>query len=126
MKSSAAGPRSCVKLPRVRIEAVFALAVFESEWIGRRKEIVTSNVAETLEQAMLADPQYWKDYYPGDETAQRIARKYSLSDRARYYWSQEDVAGALEKLLAKFCHRHGGTHGVSDDCTAGKSPITLP
>lgn len=80
-------------------EAVFSLAAIEQEWLGDRKGIVLSNVVETLEQAMLTDPQYWKDYYRGDETAQLIARKYSLSDRARYYWSKRDVAGALEKLL---------------------------
>ena len=81
-------------------EAVFALAAIEREWLGARKGIVISNVVEELERAMLADPQYWKNYYRGDEAAQRIARKYSLSDRARYYWSQQDVAGALERLLA--------------------------
>jgi len=81
-------------------EAVFSLAAIEREWLGARKGIALSNVVEALEQAMLADPQYWKDYYRGDETAKRIARKYSLSDRSRYYWSEEHVAAALDKLLA--------------------------
>jgi D-tagatose-1,6-bisphosphate aldolase subunit GatZ/KbaZ len=94
-------------------EAVFALAAVENEWLGHRKGIAISDVVDTLEQAMLADPQYWKDYYRGDETAQRIARKYSLSDRARYYWSQEDVAGALEKLLANLTARPAPTSLIS-------------
>jgi D-tagatose-1,6-bisphosphate aldolase subunit GatZ/KbaZ len=81
-------------------EAVFALAAIEREWLGNREGIAISNIVEVLEGAMLADPQYWKNYYCGDETAQRIARKYSLSDRARYYWSKRDVADALERLLA--------------------------
>jgi D-tagatose-1,6-bisphosphate aldolase subunit GatZ/KbaZ len=48
---------------------------------------------------MLADPQYWKGYYRGDEAALSFARKYSLSDRCRYYWPKPPVASALETLL---------------------------
>jgi D-tagatose-1,6-bisphosphate aldolase subunit GatZ/KbaZ len=49
---------------------------------------------------MLANPEYWKNYYRGDEAALRLARKYSFSDRCRYYWTQPDVAAALQQLLA--------------------------
>jgi D-tagatose-1,6-bisphosphate aldolase subunit GatZ/KbaZ len=80
-------------------EAVFALAQIEEEWLGNRRGAALSQVREALEAAMLVDPQYWKGYYRGDEAALRFARKYSLSDRCRYYWPKPPVASALETLL---------------------------
>jgi D-tagatose-1,6-bisphosphate aldolase subunit GatZ/KbaZ len=81
-------------------EAVFALETVEQEWLGTRKNVALSGLRESLEQAMLADPQYWKNYYVGDDAALRLARKYSLSDRCRYYWQEPRVAAALQQLLA--------------------------
>ncbi len=81
-------------------EAVFALAEIEQEWLGARKGVALSRVREALDEAMLADPQYWKSYYRGDDAALRFARKYSLSDRCRYYWPQPRVAAALRTLFA--------------------------
>ena len=34
---------------------------------------------------MLADPGRWERYYEGDADEQRIARRFSYSDRMRYY-----------------------------------------
>jgi D-tagatose-1,6-bisphosphate aldolase subunit GatZ/KbaZ len=81
-------------------EAVFALAAVEEEWLGDRKGITVSRVRESLEAAMLANPEYWKNYYRGDEATMQLARKYSFSDRSRYYWTQPEVAAALQQLLA--------------------------
>lgn len=81
-------------------EAVFALAAVEEEWLGDRTGIAISRVRESLEEAMLANPEYWKNYYRGDEATLRLARKYSFSDRCRYYWTQPNVATALQQLLA--------------------------
>jgi D-tagatose-1,6-bisphosphate aldolase subunit GatZ/KbaZ len=81
-------------------EAVFGLAAVEQEWLSDRKGIVISRVRESLEEAMLANPQYWRSYYRGDDAALRLARKYSYSDRSRYYWPQPIVAAALQRLLA--------------------------
>lgn len=86
-------------------EAIFALAQIEQEWLGARKSVDLSRVREALETAMLADPQFWKSYYYGDEAALRFARKYSLSDRCRYYWPQPAVAAALQTLIANL-HAH--------------------
>jgi D-tagatose-1,6-bisphosphate aldolase subunit GatZ/KbaZ len=81
-------------------EAVFSLAAVEQEWLGDRKGIVLSRVRESLDAAMIANPQYWKGYYHGDEAALRFARRYSLSDRSRYYWPRPEVQAAVEKLIA--------------------------
>jgi len=80
-------------------EAVFALAMIEEEWLGNRTGVVISRVREALDEAMLANPEHWKNHYRGDEAALRFARKYSLSDRSRYYWTQPNVAAALQRLV---------------------------
>jgi D-tagatose-1,6-bisphosphate aldolase subunit GatZ/KbaZ len=80
-------------------EAVFALANIEEEWLGARKEVTTSRIREALDHAMTADPRYWKNYYHGSDAELRFARKYSLSDRVRYYWPKPSVEEALQQLL---------------------------
>ena len=85
-------------------EAIFALAQIEQEWLGSRKGIVLSQVREALEAAMLANPIHWKKYYHGDEAYLSYARKYSYSDRCRYYWPQPEVDAALSKLKANLSH----------------------
>jgi D-tagatose-1,6-bisphosphate aldolase subunit GatZ/KbaZ len=85
-------------------EAVFALAAIEEEWLGNRKGIAVSKVREAMDEAMLANPEHWKNYYHGDEAGLRFARKYSLSDRSRYYWTQPIVATALQRLVANLAN----------------------
>lgn len=81
-------------------EAVFALEAVEREWLRAQQSISLSGVQEALEEAMLENPVHWKNYYQGEEHAVRLARKYSYSDRARYYWPRPLVATALQRLLS--------------------------
>lgn len=81
-------------------EAVFALDMMEQAWLGGREGVVLSNVQEVLEQVMLDQPGYWNKYYEGDENDLRFARKYSYSDRLRYYWPNEYVDKALQRLIS--------------------------
>jgi len=80
-------------------EAVFALAEMEEEWLGSKRDVTLSKVREELEAAMLENPSHWKSYYRGGEAELKFARKYSYSDRSRYYWPQPRVACALQRLL---------------------------
>jgi len=80
-------------------EAVFALAAIEREWLSGRAGVSLSDLPETLDRVMLSDPSHWQSYYHGDERVLRIARKYSYSDRARYYWPQPAVSASVEVLL---------------------------
>jgi D-tagatose-1,6-bisphosphate aldolase subunit GatZ/KbaZ len=48
---------------------------------------------------MLAEPGEWQGYYEGDEQEQRIARRYSYSDRMRYYWPDETIEAARATLM---------------------------
>jgi len=78
-------------------EAFFALAHMENELFPAEQR---SNLIEVLEAAMLANPAHWQQHYRGDERAQALARKFSFSDRARYYWPVPAVQAACERLLA--------------------------
>jgi len=80
-------------------EVVFALVMIENEWLAWRQGQTLSGVREALEEAMLMDPVHWKSYYRGEEAALYFARKYSDSDRSRYYWPQPKVQEALQKLV---------------------------
>ena len=80
-------------------EAIFALAIMEEEWLGSRRGIELSRVREVLEEAMLANPVHWQKHYQGDANEQYFARKYSFSDRSRYYWPVLEVQIALKQLI---------------------------
>lgn len=81
-------------------EALFALEHVERELLSGNPETALSRLGETLDSAMLADPAHWRGYYRGTEPALRLARRYSLSDRSRYYWSVPAVQEAVHRLLA--------------------------
>ena len=78
-------------------EALFALALIENELVSRPSR---SNLVEVVERRMLSAPEYWQAYYQGDPLAQRTARRYSYSDRLRYYWADDEVDAARQTLLA--------------------------
>lgn len=77
-------------------EALFALAAIEGELVAPADR---SKVVSALEAAMLADPTWWSGYYDGDQDQQRLARRYSYSDRSRYYWPDPTVSAAVERLF---------------------------
>jgi D-tagatose-1,6-bisphosphate aldolase subunit GatZ/KbaZ len=77
-------------------EAVFALAKMEEELFPPEER---SGIVQTIEDAMLCRPGYWEEYYRGDEQERRLKRRFSLSDRLRYYWPDPGVQAAFERLL---------------------------
>jgi D-tagatose-1,6-bisphosphate aldolase subunit GatZ/KbaZ len=77
-------------------EAVFALAMIEDELCSNENR---SNIVRVLDNVMTKHPEHWKKYYHGDEWEQAFKRKYSLSDRVRYYWAQPEVQDAFKKLM---------------------------
>jgi len=80
-------------------EAVFALANIEKELIQADQ---CSNLPQVLNDAALRRPEYWMKYYRGTSEEQAFKRKYSLSDRIRYYWSDPMVQKAFGHLLNNF------------------------
>lgn len=78
-------------------EAVFALAMVENELVPAEKH---SNLVDVDENTMIHQPEHWQKYYHGDEMAQHLAHKFSLSDRLRYHWVNPVVQGVLTKMLS--------------------------
>ena len=80
-------------------EALFALANIETA-VYHGKEEALSNFIDVLEEAMMEDPKNWKKHYHGDDNALWFKRKYSFSDRSRYYMPNPKVTAAKDKLIA--------------------------
>jgi D-tagatose-1,6-bisphosphate aldolase subunit GatZ/KbaZ len=80
-------------------EAVFALCQMEREYLSGIKGITLSDLPAVLDRVMCEDPKHWKKHYHGSEREQAYARKYSYSDRSRYYWPNHQVRDALVRLL---------------------------
>jgi len=59
------------------------------------------SLKSVVEAVMCAEPTYWKAYYSGLDAELYIQRHYSLSDRIRYYWPNEQIEAAVNYLLAK-------------------------
>lgn len=82
---------------------VFREALFLLEHIERQTvalgDAKLSNLQNVLEEVMLAEPSNWAPYYNGSDQELEFARKYSLSDRIRYYWPNVEVNAALTRLI---------------------------
>ena len=79
-------------------EGMFALAHIEEELLYGT-DIQPSRFIETLDKAMLADGKHWRKHYQGTELELRMKRKYSFSDRCRYYMPMPAVEEAKERLI---------------------------
>ena len=77
-------------------EALYGLDLISAEMFGE------ATLKSGMEALMLHQPSHWQRYYPGDETAQRLQRHYSYSDRIRYYWATPEAQHLVEELLARF------------------------
>ncbi len=80
-------------------EALFALSYME-EMMFHGREDEASHFIEVLEKAMMAEPKNWQKHYHGDDNELWFKRKFSFSDRSRYYMPNPEVAAAKEKLIA--------------------------
>jgi D-tagatose-1,6-bisphosphate aldolase subunit GatZ/KbaZ len=79
-------------------EALFSLAYMEEmQFHGRDEE--KSNFINVLEEEMLKEPKNWCKHYHGDDNALWFKRKFSFSDRSRYYMPNERVAAAKNKMI---------------------------
>ena len=78
-------------------EGLFALESIERELLaGTDAEL--SGFADTLEDVMKRDDSNWKNHYHGDERSLRLQRRYSFSDRARYYLPAPEIERSLATL----------------------------
>lgn len=77
-------------------KGLFALSMIEKELIPEENRV---NFEEVLEKIMLENPGNWKKHYHGSEKEQAIKRKYSFSDRWRYYFAQPGIQKAINGLI---------------------------
>ena len=78
-------------------DGLFALSHMEKTLIPEGKR---ADFPELLEKKMLEDDSKWKKYYQGTEEEVAIKRRYSLSDRCRYYLADQELKDSIEKLLS--------------------------
>ena len=79
-------------------EGMFALEQIEKELLCGT-DMQPSKFAETLDAEMCRDDKYWKKHYQGTELEIRLKRKYSFSDRCRYYMPTPAVCEAADRLI---------------------------
>ncbi|MFQ9482545.1 MAG: class II D-tagatose-bisphosphate aldolase non-catalytic subunit [Oscillospiraceae bacterium] len=84
-------------------DALFALSHIEQALIPAQRR---ANFPAALEQAMLNHPENWQKHYHGTPEEQRLARSYSLSDRARYYIGMPEVVEAIDRMMANLKDVH--------------------
>lgn len=77
-------------------EAAYALDMIATEMVpdyGNRP------LAATMEAVMLSAPGDWQAHYRGNDTALRLQRHFSYSDRIRYYWNRPEADQAFGRLI---------------------------
>ncbi len=86
-------------------EGLFALQLIESELGGK------ADFTGTLERVMHELPEHWQKYFTGTDEQIALKRKYSYSDRWRYYASQTALKDQIKLLF--------------DSLDAKRIPLTL-
>lgn len=80
-------------------EGLFALCLIEEEMFRYNPDIHLSNLISIFDEAMLQNPDNWNKHYHGNGVKLRFARKYSFSDRCRYYLPDSNVQNSIKRLL---------------------------
>ena len=78
-------------------EALEALEDMESQLVAEEERSLLGCV---VEETMLREPKDWMPYYAGSPAEQKLLRRYSYSDRVRYYWHRPEIAVAVDRLVA--------------------------
>ena len=78
-------------------EGLFALSKMEEVLVP---EAERANFIQTLEKVMLENPGNWAKHYHGTDHELWIKRKFSFSDRCRYYFALPEIEAAMDKLIA--------------------------
>lgn len=80
-------------------EGLLALECIEGELLHARADEL-SRFSEALEAEMLRAPAGWARHYRGTPDELRLKRRFSYSDRCRYYLPAPPVRSAIARLLA--------------------------
>lgn len=77
-------------------EALFALEEIESFLVPHDQ---CSQLSAVVDRRMREKPASWQSYYHGSDDEIRFARRFSFSDRIRYYWPDDEVQAAQAALF---------------------------
>ncbi len=77
-------------------EGLMALELIEKAIIRKKDR---SRFTKALESSMNNNPVHWIKHYHGSDRQLKIKRKFSYSDRCRYYLPEEKVNAAIDKLI---------------------------
>lgn len=80
-------------------EGLLALECIEGELLHARTDEL-SRFSEALEAEMIGAPAGWARHYRGTPDQLRLKRRFSYSDRCRYYLPAPPVRSAIARLLA--------------------------
>jgi D-tagatose-1,6-bisphosphate aldolase subunit GatZ/KbaZ len=78
-------------------EALFALSYIEEILVDKEQQ---SYLRDICEAQMLEAPKNWQRFYQVPASQELLYRRYSYSDRIRYYWNDARVNQAVDALLA--------------------------
>lgn len=80
-------------------EGAFALNNIEDELFKYNSSVELSKFIDILDFSMAKYPKEWEKHHSGTSEKVRLERRYSMSDRCRYYIPREEVNYSLEKML---------------------------
>ena len=88
-------------------EALYDLAMMEIDLCvdGAMEAEDSSDFIEVLDEVMREDPSSWQGHYTSEEPESTMLRKYSYSDRSRYYMHRPEVKAAIEQLMKNLSGR---------------------
>lgn len=79
-------------------EGLISLELIEKELLFKNDKL--SNFADTLENVMISNPGNWQNHYKGTDLQKRLERRYSYSDRCRYYLTDSEVKKTISRLIS--------------------------
>lgn len=79
-------------------EGLFALYNIEKE-LYKNTDVKTSHLLEVLDEKMIEEPKYWSKHYHGSSNEIALKRKYSFSDRCRYYMPLKEVEDEINVMF---------------------------
>ena len=77
-------------------EGLFALSMMEKILVPEDKQ---AHFIEVMEETMMKNPKDWQKHYHGTDEQKALKRKFSFSDRCRYYFAQPEMQEAIKKLF---------------------------
>ncbi len=79
-------------------EALLSLEAIEREMLSDSAAQL-SYLGRVLDTVMQKYPEHWQNYYNGSDAQKAHKRRFSFSDRSRYYWTYPDVTAAVNRLV---------------------------